>query len=271
MGITSMPKGNNLLHIGLSIAQKNFKKLIRENLLGLLWIFLTPLLYSFFFLLVKQSVSGDQLSSLELKKSAFNAFIGLLLIQLWFQSIQETSNIVRKKRNTLRSLDVSVFPFIFAIFIETTIYLIIRVVIIAATMLIFNITPTTQLSNLGIYIPFAFFCFITTGLFLGLLLTPWATLFNDVRNFLNSSLMPVALLSPIFYLPVNESGSFLYWVNHFLPFATIQAVVSDSIFQVSTIYFLPLLLWTILSLIGSIVFCYLIRQQTPILLERLGN
>ena len=263
--------GTNLFHIGLSIAQKNFKKLVRENLLGLLWLFLTPLLYSIFFLLVKQSVSGDQISSVELKRSAFNAFIGLLLIQLWFQSIQDTSNVVRKNRNTIRSLDVSVFPFIFAIFIETTIYLFIRAFIISAALFIFNVTPTILPSSLCVYIPLAFFCFISTSLFLGLLLTPWATLFNDVRSFLNSSLMPTALLSPIFYFPVNESGNFLFWVNHLLPFATIQAVISDCVFQDSTIYLFPLTLWAIISLIGLFVFCYLIRQQTPILLERLGN
>lgn len=260
----------NNLHVALSVARKNFTKMIRENLLGLLWLFLTPFLYAIFFLLVKNSISGNQISSEEIKISALNAFIGLLLIQLWFQIIQDTANVIRKNRNALRSLDVSVMPFVLAVALEAVVYLLIRIVIIVLALIFFG--PTTVLTGFDCaLLGLSVVGYLSTGLFLGLLLAPWATLFSDVRNFLSSALMPVALLSPIFYFPVVEKGSFLFLVNHVIPFASIQSVVSDSLFKGETIYHLPLLIWSMASFIGMFIFGFLIKQQTPILLERLGN
>lgn len=260
----------NSLHIAASIARKNFLKMIRENLLGLLWLILTPLLYSVFFLLVKNSIGGEEISHEELKSSAFNAFIGLLLIQLWFQIVQDTANIVRKNRNTLRSLNINILPFILAISLEAMIYLLIRIVIIALALAAFQ--PTMTPYNFGLVpLGIAALGFLTTSLFIGLLLAPWATLFSDVRSFLTSALMPTALLSPIFYFPVTEQGSFLYWVNHILPFASIQSVISDMLFKGETLYALPLVIWTGVSFIGALILALLIKHQTPILLERLGN
>jgi lipopolysaccharide transport system permease protein len=257
-------------YIATSIAKKNFTKMVRENLLGLLWLFLTPLLYSVFFLLVKSSISGENVSSNELRMSAFNAFIGLLLLQLWFQVIQETANIIRKNKNSLRSLNVSVTPFLLAVLIEAIVYLLIRIVIILLAFLIFDIDRSLSGMNVAI-LTLVGFSYILTCLFIGLLLAPWATLFSDIRSFLSSALMPVALLSPIFYFPVNESGSFLFWVNHLVPFASIQAVISDLLFRGETMYLLPLVIWSSVSFVGIFIFAALLKQQTPILLERLGN
>ena len=257
-------------HIAFSVLRKNFIKMLRENFLGLLWLFLTPLLYSIFFLLVKSSISGHDVSYDQLKTSAFNAFIGLLLIQLWFQIVQDTANVIRKNKNSLRSLNITVSPFILAIGLEAGVYLLIRILIIFLALVVFQAVRIPIGSHV-LLLCLAAACFMSTSLFVGLLLAPWATLFSDVRSFLSSALMPTALLSPIFYFPVTEKGSFLFWVNHVVPFASIQSVVSDVLFKRDTLYLLPLGVWTVVGLIGTLAFARLIKYQTPILLERLGN
>lgn len=263
-----MRYSSNVVSVGISIAQKSFKKLVRENLLGFLWVFITPLIYSIFFLLVKQSLSADNSSKEIMKVAAMNAFIGLLLIQIWFQIIQDTANIIRKNKGTLRALSISVYPFILSIIFEAIVHLIIRALIILCAILLLKITVINTSVILWVLI---FITLISSAIFLGLILAPWATLFNDVRNILSSSLMPVALLSPIFYFPISQTEGFLFWANQIIPFSALQAVLSDSIFSGATNYLNAVYIWSGISIFGSVFLAIMLKQQTPILLERLGN
>lgn len=261
----------NTFSVGASIAHKNFKKMVRENILGFLWIFITPIIYSIFFLLIKQSLGGESTEPGVLKDSALNAFIGLILLQLWFQIIQDTTNIIRRNRGTLRALNINVYPFLAAVLIESIIHLCIRVLIITTALLIFDFSISSTAQQTIYLFAICFITYISSAIFIGLLLAPWSSLFNDIRNMLSSALMPVALLSPIFYFPVNNAETFLYWINQIIPFAAILAVLSEILFGTSELYQTSLFCWCIVSILGGVILAIMLKHQTPILLERLGS
>lgn len=259
-----------LVATSFAIAQKRFSRQVRENLLGYFWALITPAIYAFFFLLVKQSLSGGHWDEANFREPALRAFIGLTLLQLWFEIIQNIAQIVRTNRGVLKALTVDILPFFMALLFEGVFSLFIRILIVVCALLCVGDFNFLNSNSIGL-IFLALVTHLVTALFIGLLLAPWASLFNDVRKFLSSSLMPVALLSPIFYPAVDTAETFLFWVNHVNPIASVLAVICNAIFGHQPILVNVVWWWLLIPFVFIFFLLYLLKKQIPILLERMGN
>lgn len=86
--------------------------------------------------------------------------------------------------------------------------------------------------------------FILSASAVGLLLLPWSALYADVSKALSSIMLPMLLISPVFYPAVKDTDSWLFWINSVNPVASPLAIISD-LFQSNeyALYLLPMTLW----------------------------
>ena len=127
------------INSGFELAKNSIKKQFRENLLGYLWVFFVPFIYAICFLVVKQSINGGQnIDVYQQHLSIFRAFVGMSFIQLWIQLLQDSSQLIRKRKNFLRSLTVSLDPFFYSVLFEVLIALFIRMVLMYGAALYFG-------------------------------------------------------------------------------------------------------------------------------------
>ena len=255
---------------GFELAKNSVKKQIRENIFGYLWVFFVPFIYAFCFLLVKQSINLEQDNSLHQQYiSVFRAFVGMSFLQLWIQLLQDTSQLIKRRKNFLRSLTIELDPFLYSILFEILISLFIRLTLIYGAALYFKIDLPLHLTDNLMLFGCAFLV-VGSAFLIGMLIMPWASLFGDFRRLISSAIMPLALLSPIFYEPVVNPSSPLYWLNTINPIAISTSVFCDILFSRDLVYFMGFLAWVILPVLLFFPLVRLLNKQLPIILERLG-
>ncbi|WLG96481.1 ABC transporter permease [Pseudomonas sp. FP198] len=262
----------NTMDSGVTLALRNIRLQMREHALGYAWALIIPMLYAVCYIFIKRELTGSAAdSSDQAGWDILRAFAGITLFQCWMQIVQEMSNFIRRQRGLLRGLDVGPTPFVLAIVFEGGIAVLIRsVLIILAIPLLGLAFPS------GIY-PWLIFIACILALLLsattiGLLLAPWSVLYADVRKALTSMNLPIVLISPIFYPATERLDSMLYWINIANPMASPLAVLSSVLQgQSGSVYMLPMLVASGISLLLLSWLLVLLRRQVPILLERMGN
>jgi len=255
---------------GVELAKNSIKKQFRENLFGYLWVLFIPFIYAFCFLIVKQSINAGEGSSIHQEHMAvFRAFVGMSFLQLWIQLLQDTSQVIRKRKNFLRSLTIQLDPFFYSILFEILISLIIRMVLVYGAAMYFNFPiPKNVLDHLMLF--GCAFLIVGSAFFIGMLILPWASLFGDFKRLISSSVMPLALLSPIFYEPVVNPASPLYWINLINPIAISSSIFCELLFRHEYLYLNSFFIWISLPIIFFFPLVKLLNKQLPIILERLG-
>lgn len=255
-----------------ALAKRSVLIQMKEHLLGYAWVFIIPMLYAFCYVFIKKELSGvGSHDAATASFDALRAFSGITLLQFWIQLVQSLSDLIRKQRGMLRGLTVTASPFAFAVILEAGVALVIRVVLILIAIPILGLSFPSDAVSLGL-----FFCAIMsllmTAAAIGLILLPWAALYSDVRKLLSAMTLPILLVSPVFYPAVEDSNSWLYWLNSFNPVASPFAVLSDIlqsgdgspyVYQMFIGMFISVLFisWSLLRL----------GNQVPVLLERVGN
>lgn len=255
-----------------TLALRNMRIQIREHALGYAWALITPMLYAICYIFIKRELFGNTANEgADADWDVIRAFAGITLFQLWMQTVQEMSSMIRRQKGMLRGLEIGAAPFVFAILIEGAVALLVRVLLIIASVPVLGLPYPAEL--------FSWFQFILSLLVLllsasaiGLLLAPWATLYKDVSKALQSINLPLILVSPIFYAATKNTDSFLYILNIVNPLASPLAVLFDSLKDTySEVYFIPMIVWAGVSVMLLVLSIYKLRQQVAVLLERMGN
>jgi ABC-type polysaccharide/polyol phosphate export permease len=258
------------INSGFELAKSNIKKQIRENIFGYFWVFFVPFIYAFCFLIVKQSINvGHDINIEQQNISVFRAFVGMSFLQLWIQLLQDTSQLIKKRKNFLRSLSVSLEPFVYCIFFEALISLFVRMLLVYFAAIYFKFEPSLDIGKNLILFGCAFLI-MSSAFLLGMLILPWSSLFGDFKRLIASLAMPIALLSPIFYEPVVNPASPLYWFNMINPIAISSSILCDVLFHHEYIYIQSFIVWSLLPILFFFPLLKLLNKQLPIILERLG-
>jgi ABC-type polysaccharide/polyol phosphate export permease len=257
---------------GWTLAARNIRIQMQEHALGYAWSFIVPALYAVCYIFIKRELSGSMATaSAHSSWDAIRAFGGITLFQCWMQTVQETSNVIRRNRGMLRGLTVGASPFVLAILLEGLIALSIRTALIGIAIPVLGLDfPVTAQSWLLLAV--SLITILTSAGAIGLVLAPWASLYGDVRKALQSMSLPLILISPIFYAAIENTSSPLYWINVCNPLAPPLATISGALRDNPLgIYEGPLLIWSCLSMVLIVLSVIQLRRQVPILLERLGN
>lgn len=254
---------------GWTLAIRSVRTQIQSHLIGYAWNFLIPVIYAICFVFVKQSlsISGEQTSDSSHLWGVIRAFTGITLFHLWFQILKDVSEFIRRNRGILKGLNIGVSPFVLGIVFEGFISLMIRVMTVFIALVLLGLEfPNSILALL--WIVSALLGLLSSAVAIGLTLAPWSVLYGDVSKALQSLSLPIILVSPIFYPAVTRTDVPLYWVNMVNPIASPLAVIADSLTGSQTIYGVALFGWFIFSIILLVWSGMHIRQQMPILLER---
>jgi len=260
-----------LRHIttGWVLAFSKVRLKTKEHALGYGWEILTPVIYAVCFVVVKQSLVGK--TSIEHAQSweVLRAFMGVSLFQLWFQLVQEMSELVRRRRSLLRGMTISEIPLILAVIFEACIGLAIRFCTIVLAVFFLDLSFPVSLMGWGWWV-ISLCALLISASALGLVLAPWAALYPDVGKSMRSINMPLILISPVFYPATTDVGSSLFWINCVNPLASIFATMLDVLMGKPPFYSEALVGWVVFGFLLLSWSMYQLKKQIPILLERMG-
>lgn len=245
---------------------------VRDHALGYAWALIIPMLYAACYIFIKRELTGSSGEpTAEASWDVLRAFTGITLLQCWMQMVQEISDFIRRQRGLLRGLNIGPAPFVLAIVLEGIIAIVIRAILIVAAIPVLGLAFPSDIL-LWLWFLACLLALLVSATTIGLLLAPWAVLYADVRKALSSISLPLILASPIFYPALEQSDSTLYWLNVFNPLASPLAVISNVLQgKDCSVYMLPMLISSGLSLMILIWSLVLLRRQVPILLERMGS
>lgn len=258
------------VNTGWALASSSIRLQTRKHILGYSWAILTPMIYAVCFILVKQGVSGQSAVAAEHWQDVLRTFMGVTLIQFWFQLLQGLSDIVRQRRSLLRGMNISEKPLVLAVVFESIFGLSVRVATVILAVLFLGLTFPGDLAGWG-WSLLSLCSLLISATALGLLLAPWSALYPDVGKGIRSINLPLVLLSPVFYPATTQTDTVLYWINCINPVAPVLATLMDVMNGRPPFYAPALITWTLLGVFLVLWSSSQLKRQIPILLERLGT
>ncbi len=259
------------LSAGWTLGARAIRIQIAGHILGYAWNFIIPAIYALCYIYVRQAVLGNKAEiAIQDWWDIIRVFSGLTLFQSWYQTLQDTSAFITTNRGMLRGMSVGVLPFVIAIAIESSLAMLIRLLTIFVAIFFLGVEFSITAQMIA-WVSLCFFSLLTSAIAIGLVLSPWATLFADVRKALQSFSLPIVLVTPIFYPPVFDPDFLVYWIQIANPLAPPLIVLQQAISGSEVIFADTLAIWTLAVVVIMCASALHIQKQVPILLERMGN
>ncbi len=235
----------------------------RQSLLGILWAFFPPIATALIFIVLNNRKIiniGDTV----IPYPAF-AMFGTVLWQVFIESLNAPLKVVTRSKQMLCKINFPKEALILSAFEQTLFSLCIKLIILIAVFIIFQIplTWTTLLCLPAIMV------LILLGLTFGLLLTPIGLLYNDITQGLTIITGFWFLLTPVVYPPPNNFPfSMLAILNPVSPILTgardiaCKGVLNNPI---------PFFIITFLTFTFLIIAWIIYKLTLPILVERMNT
>lgn len=257
-----------LLATALVLALNSLRSKARKRVLGYSWEFLSPVIYAVCFLLVKTSISTSSNQTEDHLISVLRAFMGITLMQAWVQMLQQIAGFIPHYRGLLRGMTISEKPLILSLVFEQAFGLAIRFLMVVIAFLVLGPALPSTWGSWG-WIAVTLMGLVLSAVALGLIIAPWAALYPDFGMAIRSAMLPLILLSPVFYAATREPSLPLFWLNCGNPMASVLATLMDALLGEPPFYRYVLLGWLAFSA-GLLTFGFRkLKSQIPILLERL--
>ncbi|MEP5764927.1 MAG: ABC transporter permease [Halieaceae bacterium] len=256
---------------GWTLGARSVNIQVKEHMLGYAWNFIIPVIYAICYVYVRQAVLGNR-SIVEPADwwDIIRVFSGLTLFQAWYQCLQDMSAFISKNRGMLRGMNVGVSPFIIAVALEASLSFVIRFITIITAILVLGVDLSLSSSE-WMWVIGCLFALILSSIAMGMLLSPWAVLFADVRKALQSLSLPLVLITPIFYPAVVDPAYSIYWIEIANPLASPLIVLQHTLSGEGPVFANVMVSWVLLSIFIIWMSAIHIQKQVPILLERMGN
>lgn len=253
-----------------ALAGSNIRSQTRKHLLGYSWAMFSPVIYAACFLIVKQGMDSTAASQPDHAFSVLRAFVGVTMMQAWIQLLQDVTRLIKRHGSLLRGMSISEKPLVIAVLLETAFGVLIRFMTVLLALVFLGISFPNDIMH-WMWITVSLLALLLSAAAIGLALTPWAALYPDVNKAISSANLPLMLLSPIFYAATTQTDSVLFWVNCINPVAPVLATLMDALAGRPPFYWLPLFVWLAVSAVLLLLTMGKLKQQIPILLERLGS
>jgi len=244
---------------------RNISAMYRQTMFGYVWAFLPPLVTSMTFLFLK---SGGVLT-LENTGALTPAAYYLLSTTLWQFFVDSVSGPLRVVTGSQQMLIKINFPreaLIMAAMGEACFNFCIRLLIIAGTMIYFQILPPWQALFL---FPLGVLGMLTLGTSLGLLLTPIGMLYKDIAKIIPMMMQFLMLVSPVLITPAKDS--FQRLVMTYNPFSPVLVATRDWLTTGTTEHALGFGIVVGAALVFLFIGWVLYRVALPHIIARLGG
>ena len=259
--VEELPQAHEL---GLRLFKRNIKALYRQSLLGFVWALLPPLATAALWIFLHR----NNVISMEDTGVTYPVFVltGTMLWQVFSESILAPLAQVTENKNMLSKINIPreglLLSGIYLLIFNT----IIKLIILAIAFFAFN-----QKSSFPsiFFVPVGLFAIGLAGFSMGLLLTPFGMLYQDVTRGLGVLLPFFMYLTPTIYpTPLKGTIGLLMKLNPIAVFITqtrnwftAQPVFDMQFFWVYMIAFI------LLFLVALMVY----RISMPIIIERIGS
>ena len=242
---------------------RNISAAYRQTFLGYFWAILPPLITTATFLLLKEGGVFDP-GHTAVPTAAF-LLISTSLWQLFVDSVNGPLKLVRSSQAMLTKLNFPREALLLAGMMEAIFGFLIRSVIIAATMVGFQIAPSITL----LLVPFGLLLLLMMGTVIGVLLTPLGMLYEDVSKALPMFMGFWMLLTPVVYAPDAEGMmGVLLKLN---PVAPVLSATRDWLIIGESTHSLSIVLIAVSTLIISGFGWLLFRLALPHIIARMGG
>ncbi|BAY92050.1 MULTISPECIES: ABC transporter permease [unclassified Tolypothrix] len=231
----------------------------RYSSLGLFWAFMPSVMIAVL-LTVGQRAQIPGLTRGAIPPQVYGIF-GLIMMQTFLEAMQSQRMFLSRYSHLLIRQKIPVEGLILSGLAEANFAFIVRLPVIIAMFLFFNISPaaTVLLSFLG------FFTIIALGAGLGLFLAPWNVLSRDLESLMYFFPWLLFGVTPVFVAVQPKSWAYhLYWLN---PLTHVLEATRWLAYGVGEISAFALLLFPlgILWLVSGWLFC---RLCLPYIIER---
>ena len=249
---------------------QNIAQRYRYSSLGLFWAFVPSALIAILLTLGQRDqmpTFGDRIPILiagTVPPQVYGIF-GLIMAQTFLEALNIQRVSLNQYIHILVRQKVPLEAIMMAGLAETTFNFLMRLPVLIAILLVFNINPalTFPLAFLGIA------SIISFGSGLGLLLAPWNALSKDLENVMQFFPWLVFLVTPVFV--IVQPGNWLYSLQQFNPLTYLFEGIrflTYGVGTVNTLALFTLLPLTVILLLVSWLFC---RLCLPYIIERSLN
>jgi len=234
----------------------------RQAALGILWAFLPPLATAAVFIFLNRGGIVN-VGATEIPYIAF-ALFGTVLWQLFADGLTTPLRVVTANKPMLAQVNFPREALILSAIGQVLFSFCIRLVILVAVFLIFQLQPTWGL----LLAPFAILMLMMLGILIGMVLIPIGILYTDITEALVIITALWLLLTPVVYSPPEQG--ILAVVVKINPVSPILVGARDLATLGTLPDVVPFAIISGLTILGLLVMWVVYRVSLPILIERIS-
>ncbi len=240
--------------------QRDLQASYRQSLLGVLWIFIPPLLSALGLTILKEAKVLN-LGETPIPYPVFVA-LSMSLWQTFIQSFKNTMGSARSAKGLLTKLNVPPEAFVISKLGQTLFNFLIRLIPVFFMFVWFKVGVSWTI----IIAPVAFIHLLLFGIGMGLILTPFSCLYGDVNRAVGFITQFLVFVTPVIY-PQPKSGiwGILVAINPITPLlVTTRDLITTGEVTNAAGFWIASVAALILTLVGWIFY----RLSLPFLVER---
>ncbi len=242
---------------------RNISARYRQTLLGYFWAIFPPLATTAIWLFLTR----ERVVTINVGNVPYPVFLvtGTILWQTFVDAIQIPVRVISESKSMLAKINFPREALPITAFGECWFNVVIRVLILAAAYVYLGFSPaaTLPLALIGV------FAIIVLGLMIGLFLSPFALLYQDVSNGLVLICQIWMYCSPVIYLP--KTTGWIGTLNRFNPVSSLLCQTRDWMISGQTTYLQPAMIVFSLTVVGMWLAFIVYRVALPRAIERLSS
>jgi lipopolysaccharide transport system permease protein len=246
-----------------TLFKRNIKAQYRQTILGYVWAFIPPIFTTLIFLFL----SKNKIINVTDTVVPYPVFlmVGTILWQVFLEAVNIPIKLMMEARHILTKIYFPREALILAAFYEVVFTFTIRLVLMAAILIIYKV-PVKILILLS---PIGIFSLILLGVMFSLLIIPAVILYKDFEKGLPLVMQMWFFLTPVIFSPFKEGMSnILYYINPVIPLLnTTREMITTGVITRWDLFALILVLSSILFSIGLLLY----RIALPHLVGRIGS
>lgn len=243
--------------------KRNIKAQYRQTILGYVWAFIPPIFTTLIFLFLSKNKIID-ITDTVIPYPVF-LIVGTILWQVFLEAVNIPIKLMTEARPILTKIYFPREALIMAAFYEVVFTFSIRLVLMAAVLIIYKV-PVKLLILLS---PIGVFSLILLGVMFSLLIIPGIILYKDFEKGLPLIMQMWFFLTPVIFSPLKEGAHhILYYLNPVIPLLnSTREMITTGVITGLDLSVPIVILSSLLFFIGLLLY----RIALPHLIGRIGS
>ncbi|MCB4799685.1 ABC transporter permease [Neotamlana laminarinivorans] len=244
------------------LAERDIKAQYRQSYLGIIWAFIMPITTAIVWIFLSSS-GTVQLSDTGISYPVY-VFSGTLIWSIFKEALMMPTSSTNSARGLLSKINFPKEALILSGIYKMLFNSLFKIVLLFVLMLIYKISFSFTL----LLFPLGLLSLILLGVSVGLIVTPFSMLYNDVGKIINLGLSFFMYVTPVVYaLPDTGLMKTIMELN---PLTYVIGITRDILFGGTFTYLMPYLGVVLISLPILVLGLVWYRLSIPVIVERLS-